>query len=267
VVRRVLFSAPFVVITSCERPIERRVVEAPHDAAVAANPVPRELVAELPPLEPTLEERCRTSRCTHNPPRPGTVPPPPEPVTSWRISVVALARTETGTRVRFTRHDARIDPSWRAVFVTRDHVEVADGECEIAGWSDHQVDCTTRLPPERLADHGRTFRLWVEPPAALVAQVDRERATWNQGPPTTTIAPIRARLLDRRMVGAEVELVVGAGSDRGIQIGWRARLVRDEVPISNGSCRIVRVDRASLVCRTKLTLDQVAGLALLLEAP
>jgi len=175
-----VFSTPLVVITACgERPVEHhprpRIARVTHDAGPSA---PRELVDELPPLSPdkTREEACRNAHC--NPPPPTQVPRPPakpefvEPVVA---RVTAMKREPTGTRVRMNRPDERMDEKWRATFITRTGFAVPQGDCTIVAWSFQELECTSPLAPEQLAEDGSALKLRVVPPQELVDRIERQR--------------------------------------------------------------------------------------------
>jgi hypothetical protein len=170
--KRAVFAAPFVVVTSCDRPIERREreVEAPAEVVTRA---PDTLVDELQPLgKVTVHD---APLCNPPPPTGRCRPQIPNPVKPQRLGVVAMKRESTGTRVRLQRPDLRMDHTWRAAFLTTLAAEVPDGECTIVAWSDRELECTTRVQPEQLAANGTTFDVWIEPPADLVLRVERER--------------------------------------------------------------------------------------------
>ena len=178
--RRLVFSTPLVVITACgERPGEHRprprIARVTPDAGPSA---PNELVDELPPLSPdrTRDDACRHSQC--NPPPPTkfpSAPGKPEPVEPVVARVTAMKREPAGTRVRMDRPDERMDEKWRATFITRTGFAVPQGDCTIVAWSFYELECTSPLAPEQLAEDGSAFHLRVVPPQELVDRIERQR--------------------------------------------------------------------------------------------
>jgi hypothetical protein len=288
--RRIIFSAPFVVITSCSPPVEHAHPHRPHRGRqiqqagplVDAYRRPDQLVDELKPLskDKTMEDVCRHALC--NPPRPGSRPSPPPPLVPVLEDVTAMKREPTGTRVRIY-NGAGIDAKWQAVFVNRDGAPLPDGECTIVAWSYEELECTTALTPEQIAERPDAHQVRITPPPELVAKVERERSSWQDPgcPPAgwpgsdsprcalSRSMPLVAPILSVQVQGPRTVYTLGLGSKAGIAPGWRAVLVNEhEVPLAGGDCAIIDVTANRTLCTSALTQDQIRkGLMVRLGPP
>jgi len=187
--RRLVFAAPFVMITSCERPVEhhhrthitQRTIDAGVDASTDGSPAPQRLVDELEPLG-DLESPCDEQTFHYNnhcnPPRPSHEKP--DPVTPLTTSVLAMKREDTGTRVRLHRPGTIVDRSWRAEFLTTEGQTLADGSCDIVRLDFEQLECVTKLAPEAIVDRrGTPLGVSLVPPKELVDRIEKTRKEWR----------------------------------------------------------------------------------------
>ena len=73
--------------------------------------------------------------------------------------------------------------------------------------------------------------------------------------------PVTARVMGTVMQGSEVLLTIGAGTDQGVQQGWKGQVLRGdtETPLDGGAFNVVRVGKRESVGKVKLTTDQVAA--------
>ena len=263
--KRLLFATPFVV-TACSSPSRTEPVEPTPppsvDAAIApdADERPSALVRELEPLRyKSVVEMCKRARC--NPPPPN-VPQPPGRTDPYVREVRAMRRETTGTRVRIARgdtSDTRFDRRTRIVFLNNRADELPAGECKLVDWDIDEIECTTKLAPEQLAENRVAFRVRVEPPATP----EEPPATPEDHlpeTPKTNVAPITARVIKHDVIDTRVLVVIEVGRKRGVDKQWTARVVREDgQPIAGGSCTIVRIDDTRTLCTVRLTADQVAA--------
>jgi hypothetical protein len=72
------------------------------------------------------------------------------------------------------------------------------------------------------------------------------------------VDPISARITLSQIVGTEVEVTVGAGSEQGVTKAWSGKVVDGRGnPISGGDLTVKSVDKKRSVWKTKLQLGQV----------
>jgi hypothetical protein len=259
--RRLAFAMPFVIVAcgakkpAIETPDDEEEEEEETDApppepeppprtVVVERRAPAELVDELNPLtsDRTFEDVCRHAHCNPPPPYKKRKPNPVVPVVEH---VSAMKReAEGGTRVRVPNVWLG-DRSWRIAFVTNTEnpTEIADSECRIVAMDYHELECITRLSPEELTVEGHARPVRLVPPEHLVRRIQSEIDHWED--------PQRARVLRIIVVGSEVELTIGIGSERGIDKTWKLTAAKQ------AECTIVRVDKRLTICRAKLTPDQV----------
>jgi len=71
--------------------------------------------------------------------------------------------------------------------------------------------------------------------------------------------PVTTRVLKNEVQGSDTIITIGAGSNSGIQKGWRANVLRgdSDQPLSGGEVTIIRIDKAATVGKVKLTTDQI----------
>ena len=253
--KRLIFATPFVM-TACSSPSRTEPIEPapppPLDAAPDANERPLALVRELEPLTgKSMVEICKRAHC--NPPPPN-VPLPPGRTDPYVREVRAMLRETTGTRVRIARGDTsetRFDRRTRIVFLNNRADELSDGECKLVDWDIDEIECTSTLAPEQLAERRDAYRVRIEPPAT---------AEHLPETPKTNVAPITARVARHEVIDNRVLVVVDIGKKRGVDKGWRAQIVRENgQPFTGGHCTIVRVADTQTFCTVRLTPDQVVA--------
>jgi hypothetical protein len=73
--------------------------------------------------------------------------------------------------------------------------------------------------------------------------------------------PIVGRIIGREVQGGELILRIGAGSDQGIGKTWRAVVIKgpdlNDKVVPGGDVQIVRIDKARIIGKTRLTAGQV----------
>ena len=264
--KRVAFSTPFVLVVSCERPVEHhhrhREVAVHVDAGVDAYIKPEALVDSLPPLtkDRTFEDECRHASC--NPPPPYHVPrhpPKPDLLVRELVEVDKMMREPTGTRVRAHRRDWRFDHAWHAKFVTQLDQPIPGGDCAITGWDFREIECTTALTPEQIAVRGEAYPLQIDPPPELVAKAERERASWREP------APIIMQV-STSIDGDVVTIRIGKGFRTGVSQRWRA-VVFDDHEHELGDCEISMVAPDEAVCHAPASFGVLAKWVHLFEPP
>jgi hypothetical protein len=74
-----------------------------------------------------------------------------------------------------------------------------------------------------------------------------------------TADPVTARVLKNEVQSGELVITIGAGSNSGIQKGWKATVLRGETetPLPGGDVVVVRVDKGVVVGKVHLTADQI----------
>jgi hypothetical protein len=138
--------------------------------------------------------------------------------------------------------------------------------CSAETFDPKRVECAKICPPGRPEWPGCEDKPCPTPPDA------KNRRCWATMPcPTPPDPRIRAcaepriapppagRVVGLETRGGETIVTVGVGSDTGIDVKWRATVVRsqDGAPVPGGEGTILRVDKHLTVVRVRLTLDQV----------
>jgi hypothetical protein len=73
------------------------------------------------------------------------------------------------------------------------------------------------------------------------------------------IPPVVGRIIGSSIQGSEVIVTIGAGSNSGISPDWTAHVLSGNTnnPLAGGDIKVVRVDKAVTVGKTRLTADQL----------
>jgi hypothetical protein len=73
------------------------------------------------------------------------------------------------------------------------------------------------------------------------------------------VPPVVGRIIGSSIQGTEVIVTIGAGSNSGIAANWTARVLSGtgDNPLAGGEIKVVRVDKAVTVGKTRLTADQL----------
>jgi hypothetical protein len=73
------------------------------------------------------------------------------------------------------------------------------------------------------------------------------------------IPPVIGRIIESKIQGNELIVTIGAGSNSGIASNWTARVLSGsgDSLLAGGDIKVVRVDKAVTVGKTKLTADQL----------
>jgi hypothetical protein len=72
--------------------------------------------------------------------------------------------------------------------------------------------------------------------------------------------PVTARIVKNEVQGSDVIITIGAGTNSGIQKGWRGYVLRGDTdqPLPGGDIAIVRIDKGVTIGKVHLTTDQVS---------
>lgn len=93
-------------------------------------------------------------------------------------------------------------------------------------------------------------------PACNKAAPDSNNPNCNVAPD-----PVVGRVVGREVQGNELVLRIGAGSDQGITKAWKAQVINGpeltDKPVPGGEVTIVRIDKARIIGKVKLTAGQI----------
>jgi hypothetical protein len=73
--------------------------------------------------------------------------------------------------------------------------------------------------------------------------------------------PVIGRIIAREVMGDELVVTIGVGTDRGVARTWRAFVLMgaEDNPLPGGEVLVVRVDKQRAIGKVKLTIDQIAA--------
>lgn len=74
-----------------------------------------------------------------------------------------------------------------------------------------------------------------------------------------TIPAVIGRIINSSILGSEVIVTIGAGSNSGIAADWTAHVLSgsSQNPLAGSDIKVIRVDKQVTVGKTKLTPDQL----------
>jgi len=74
------------------------------------------------------------------------------------------------------------------------------------------------------------------------------------------VPPVIGRIIGSSIQGSELIVTIAAGTNSGVAANWTAHVLSGgsgETPLPGGDIKVIRVDKAVTVGKTKLTNDQV----------
>lgn len=83
------------------------------------------------------------------------------------------------------------------------------------------------------------------------------------------VDPVKARLLKSEVQGADVLITISAGSDAGIEKGWKGQILRGDsnAPLEGGELVVIRVEKRWSLAKVRLTVDRVTANPTVLLSP